>query len=236
MNLSDPWNFFDKIYCISLDARTDRRAQAKKQFADVGLLERVEFVIVAKHHENRVKGIFASHMLCLKNGLAAGAQHILVFEDDILFRGFDPRSLGKACSSLDRCETWNGLFLGCITTGSRKTRTRSLVKIKYRCLAHAYALNAPFAERMVREEWRDIPFDELMRRNNADFFAIHPMCAFQGLSGSDNETVVIDRMRRLFGGLPFVQKVNELYQNHKALIIVLQLAVLLVLGVLCKMW
>lgn len=236
MNLCDTWKFFDKIYCISLDARIDRREQAKKQFAGVGLLERVEFIVVAKHHENRVKGIFESHMLCLKKGLEAGAQHVLVFEDDILFRSFDPQSLDESCSGLDRFETWNGLFLGCLTSGSRKTRTRSLVKIKYRCLAHAYALNAPFAERIVREEWSEIPFDELLRRNNSDFFAIHPMCVFQGLSGSDNETMVIDRMRRFFGGLPFIQKVNELYQNHKALIFVLHLAVLFVLGILCKLW
>ena len=32
----DIWTFFDKIYCISLDKRIDRREQAKKQFAQVG--------------------------------------------------------------------------------------------------------------------------------------------------------------------------------------------------------
>lgn len=236
MNLSDPWNYFDKIYCISLDVRSDRREQAKQQFAGVGLSDRVEFVIVAKHPANPVKGIFESHQLCLTKGLVAGAQRILVFEDDILFRNFDSRSLADSCSGLDRLPTWNALFFGCITSGSRKTCTRSLVKIKYRCLAHAYALNAPYAERIAREEWRGIPFDELLRRNNSDFFAIHPMCAFQGLSESDNGTVVIDIMRRLFGGLPLVQKVNEFYQNHKALILVLHLAVLLGVGFLCKAW
>ena len=229
MTLSDAWDFFDKIYCISLDVRLDRREQAEKQFAGVGLLERVEFVIVAKHPGNQEQGIFESHLLCLKKGLEAGAQHILVFEDDILFRGFEPRALCEGCSCLNRFETWNGLFLGCITNGSRKTRTHSLVTIKYRCLAHAYALNAPFAARIVREKWAGIPFDELLRRNNADFFAIHPMCAFQGLSGTDNQTVTIDRMRRFFGGLPFLQRVNELYQNHKTLFWGLHLAVLLVL-------
>jgi GR25 family glycosyltransferase involved in LPS biosynthesis len=237
MNLSDTWNFFDKIYCISLDVRLDRREQAKQQFAAVGLLGRVEFVIVAKHPENQEQGIFESHMLCLENGLAAGAQHILVFEDDILFRDFDPRALAEACASLNRLKTWNGLFLGCITNGSRKTQTRSLVTIKYRCLAHAYALNAPFAKRIARERWSAIPFDDLLRRSNVDFFALHPMCAFQGLSGTDNQTVAIDRMRRFFGGLPFIQRVNELYQNHKALFLVVHLAVLLVfLLIWTRLW
>jgi len=232
MNLPDPWKFFDTIYCISVDDRLDRREHVKKQFAEVGLLERVEFVLVARHPENREKGIFESHMLCLKKALAAGARHILVFEDDVFFRDFDSRTLAEACLQLDRLARWDGLFLGGITSGSRKTGVKSLVSIKYRCLSHAYALNAPFARRIVRDEWSGIPYDGLLRRNNGDFFAIYPMCAFQGLSASDNQTVAIDRMRRLFGGLPFIQKMNEIYQNHKALVLAVHLAVFLVLGTL----
>ena len=40
-NLPDCWAFFDRIYCISLDKRTDRSAEVRKQFAVVGLLDRV---------------------------------------------------------------------------------------------------------------------------------------------------------------------------------------------------
>jgi hypothetical protein len=232
MNQPDPWKFFDTIYCISVDDRFDRREQAKKQFAAVGLLERVEFVLVARHPENREKGIFESHLLCLERGLAAGAQHILIFEDDVFFRYFDPCVLAEACLHLERLATWNGLFLGGITSGSRKTGVQSLVKIKYRCLSHAYAVNAAMARRIVREEWRGIPYDGFLRENNADFFAIYPMCAFQGLSESDNQTVAIDRIRRLFGGLPFIQKMNESFENHKLLFLALHVAVVLVLGVL----
>ncbi len=237
MNLPDPWNFFDTIYCISVDDRLDRREQVKRQFAAVGLLQRVEFVLVARHPENREQGIFESHMLCLKRALMAGAQHILIFEDDVFFRDFDSRALAEACAHLERLETWNSLFLGGITSGSRQTEVKSLVRIKYRCLSHAYALNAPMARRIVREEWSGIPYDGLLRQKNGDCFAIYPMCAFQGLSESDNQTVAIDRVRRLFGGLPFIQKMNEIYQNHKVLILAAHLAVFLVLGVLAyRLW
>jgi hypothetical protein len=232
MNRPDPWRFFDTIYCISVDDRHDRREQVRKQFAAVGLLERVEFVLVTRHPENRGQGIFESHMLCLQRALATGAQHILVFEDDVFFRDFDSHALAEACAYLEHLAGWDGLFLGCITSGSRKTGVKPLVSIKYRCLSHAYAVNAPMARRVVREEWSGIPYDELLRRMNGDFFAIYPMCAFQGLSKSDNQTVAIDRIRRLFGGLPFIQKMNEIYQNHKALVLAAQLAVVLVLGAL----
>jgi len=233
MNRPDPWNFFAAIYCISVADRIDRREQVQKQFAAVGLpRERVEFVLVARHPENREKGIFESHMLCLKKGLAAGAQHIMIFEDDVFFRDFDPRTLVEACRHLERLESWNSLFLGCITSGSRKTGVESLSRISYRCLAHAYALNAPFAGRIVGQKWTGIPYDGLLRKNNGDFFAISPMCAFQGHSASDNQTVAIDRMRRMLGGLPFIQKMNEMYQNHKPLFLALHLAAFLGLGLL----
>ena len=238
-DLSSPktWDFFDKVYCISIDERRDRREQAKKQFTDVGLLERVEFVIVTKHPDNQEKGIFQSHMLCLKKGLAEGARNILIFEDDVFFQSFHPRVLHDAYSFLHNSTDWNALFLGCITGGSKKTANKSLVKIDYRCLAHSYALNQPFAERIARDEWSGIPFDDLLRRHNTDFYAIYPMCAFQGRFRTDNQTVVIDRMRRFFGGLLFIQKVNEFYQNHKAPLIAIHLTVLVGLGALIlRLW
>ena len=228
----EPWSFFDRIYCISIDQRSDRREQAKKQFAEVGLLERVEFVIVAKHPENRERGIFESHMYCLQKGLAAGAGRILIFEDDVFFQRFDDRSLDEACCRLGSSTNWDALFLGCITGGSTKTENSSLVRIRYRCLAHAYALNRSFAKRITLEKWNGIPYDELLRRCNAKYYALYPMCAFQGRSGTDNQTVAIDRMRRFFGGLPFIQRTNELYQNHKTVLIISNLIILFVLGLL----
>lgn len=210
------WEFFDKIYCISLASRPDRLREAKRQFSAVGLAERVEFIIVHKNTADQAEGIFQSHMHCLKKGLAAGARHILVFEDDIFFHTFNGQRLHEACRFLRQTQGWDAFFLGCLTSGSAKTGSPALRRIRYRCLAHAYALCRPFAERLVSEEWRGIPFDNLLGRYNDRFFAMHPMCAFQGLAGSDNKTVLIDRLRNLCGGLPLIQKSNEVFQNHKA--------------------
>jgi GR25 family glycosyltransferase involved in LPS biosynthesis len=217
------WHFFDKIYCISLESRRDRLMEARRQFASVGLAGRVEFVIVQKNIDDQVKGIFQSHMSCLTKGLAAGARHILVFEDDILFRDFTEQNLHEACRFLQETGRWDAFFLGCLTNGSTRTVSAAVAKVKYRCLAHAYALSRPFAERLVREEWSGIPFDELLRRNNDKFFALYPMCAYQGLAGSDNRTVALDWLRNLFGGLPFIQRGNEVFQNNKPLIFSLHL-------------
>lgn len=225
----DCWAFFDKIYCISLTSRPDRKKQAIKEFAAVGLLPRVEFVIVEKHPVNQEKGIFDSHMTCLKMGIKENARCILVFEDDVFFQRFDGTVLRSACSSLDSDRTWNAFFLGCITDGSKKNAKQNLAHITYRCLAHAYALNVDFAKHIVQQDWDGIPFDELLRRHSNGFYALYPMCAFQGLAGSDNQTVVIDRLRRIFGGLPFIQRANEFYQNRKTVLFVVSFVVVMAL-------
>lgn len=232
----DCWAFFDKIYCITLETRPDRTEKARKQFENVGLLQRVEFVVVAKHPHNQEEGIFQSHMHCLKKGLKEKAGNILIFEDDVFFRGLNKQNLQEVCSYLDSGTKWNAFFLGCITDGSKKMEEKHLAKITYRCLAHAYALNQPFAKHFVQKKWRGIPFDELLRRHSMDFYALHPMCAFQGLSGTDNQTVVIDRIRRMLGGLPFIQKANELYQNRKA-VLLSTMGVMLMLALLTfRLW
>ena len=229
----DTWAFFDRIYCISLDKRIDRREQAKKQFARVGLLDQVEFVIVEKHPTNQEKGIYQSHMKCLHKGLDSGANHILVFEDDVFFERFDPKALLRACQCLKKIPDWNGLFLGCMIDGSSRTKEKNLNKITHRTLAHAYALNRPFAKELVQKSWDGTPFDEFLRLHNKNYYALYPMCAFQGLSGTDNQRVAIDRVRRLFGGLPFIQKINELYHNRTFLLLCITVGVTLgvVLGV-----
>jgi glycosyl transferase, family 25 len=228
----DPWCFFDKIYCISIDTRIDRRTEAKKQFIQAGLLERVEFVLVEKHPENQEKGIFQSHMKCLKKGLEAGANHILIFEDDILIKNFQPQPLLHAEQFLKSNRGWKAFFLGAISNRTKKTDETAVVSIQYRCLAHAYALNRPFAEQFIRESWSNIPYDNLLRKHCKDFFALSPMIAFQSKASSDNQTIVLDRIRRFFGGLPFIQKSSEFFQCYKLIIVCAHILVLMALALL----
>ncbi|WP_310601377.1 hypothetical protein [Desulfobulbus sp.] len=224
MSQGPGWDFFDAIYCITLDSRPDRMAAASEQFALAGLEGRVEFLVVARDEENPARGIYGSHQRCLSRGLAAGARHILIFEDDVFFRDCDPERLRQACGFLQETDSWDALFLGCLTNGSQPTGRNAVVRVRYRCLAHAYALNRPFAERIAREPWQGIPIDGLLQAVGGHFFALRPMCAFQGLASSDNKTVWIDRLRSLFGGLPLIQRGNELYHNNKGLFVLLHLA------------
>ena len=222
------WEYFDRIYCISLNERPDRRADAKIQFAKIGLLDKVEFVIVKKHPHNSEQGIFESHMSCIKKGIRAGAKNIVVFEDDILFERFSPAGLKNCVEFLSTNPHWHALFFGCLVSCSKRTDHKSVLKVKYRSLAHAYVLNHNFAESLVKIPWQGRAYDAILHNFTDAFYLIYPSFAFQGNSRSDNSRYArLDKFRRLCGGLRRIQKWNEFYHSYRIIIIALHIILIL---------
>lgn len=225
------WDFFDKVYCISLAERSDRRAEAAAQFAGVGLAERVEFVVVQKHPTDCERGIYESHLLCMARGLAQGARQMLIFEDDILFDGFTTAALERCVAFLAAEPGWHMFFLGCMVKASRRTTFPGMVRIRYRSLTHAYAIHRRFAERLVACPWQGVPYDDFLRDlKDERTFALYPPFAFQSNSPSDNERYLpLDRIRRLLGGLRSLQKRNAFYHRNRWVIIGAHVLALLLL-------
>jgi hypothetical protein len=73
--------------------------------------------------------------------------------------------------------------------------------------------------RRKNDPWQGVPIEGVIHDLGGEFFALHPMCVFQGLATSDDKTPWIDRVRSIVGGLAFIQKCNEVYCNHKGSII-----------------
>jgi len=216
---SEYWEFFDRVYCISLVNRTDRRAEAQKQFEKVGLQDKVEFVVVQKNIENPEKGIYDSHIACIRKGLQAGASRILIFEDDIFFDRFDTTTLSRCIDFLSACPEWNLLHLGCLVRGSRRTKNPSVVEISYRCLTHAYVIHNRFAQALEHIPWQGEPYDGLLAKYGGQY-AAYPSFAFQSSSPTDNDCLKrLDKCRRAMGGLERIQKLNEMFHRHKTVII-----------------
>jgi GR25 family glycosyltransferase involved in LPS biosynthesis len=85
---------FDKIYCINLVSRPDRKAHVELQFKKAGI--EVEFIeaIEAKSDNEQftdgMVGCFKSHRSIYESAIASGYESILIFEDDIQFTsGFE---------------------------------------------------------------------------------------------------------------------------------------------------
>jgi GR25 family glycosyltransferase involved in LPS biosynthesis len=230
---SSSWAFFDRVYCISLDERPDRRQEAERQFRRVGLAERVEFLVVRKDPVDAERGIHSSHMECFRRGIRAGARTVLVFEDDIVFDRFEPAVLAACCRFLAAAD-WNMFFLGCLCAGSRRTESPAVLQVRYRGLTHAYAVRSSFAENLLAHPWRGQPYDMLLKERCEGFYAAYPSFAFQSNAATDNLRLrQLDRLRRLCGGLARIQKMNEFYHRHRWAVVaahVLLLAGLLALA------
>ena len=223
------WDGVDKIYCISLAHRLDRQEEARAQFAAVGLVDRVEFLIVEKHPVDCEQGIYESHLKCMRKGIAAGAERIMVFEDDIVFDRVTPERIAQVSAFLNTHTRWHMLFLGCMVSSSTPTDNASILKIRYRSLTHAYLVHRKFAEYIVAQPWRRVPYDDFLKQlKDNESYALYPSIAFQGDSRSDNARYLpLDRFRRWCGGLQKIQKRNELYHRHRGLIIAAHVAVIL---------
>jgi hypothetical protein len=219
--LKDGWDFFDRIYCISLEDRKDRRQAAAASFASVGLTGKVEFILVKPHPSNIEQGMYESHMTCLRKGLEAGAKSIVVFEDDIIFDRFDAEHFHRCIQFLQENPNWKVLLLGALIHSSRKTKNPFMQKVRYQSLAHAYALSRPYAETLAYQPWQGIVIDTIFRPLNDDIYAVYPMFAFQNDFSSNNDKKYqgLERFRRFLGGLKRIQKANEFYQRHKFAII-----------------
>jgi hypothetical protein len=210
------WDFFDRLYCISLKEREDRRKSALKEFSKVGLADRVEFVIDERHPYNIEQGVYESHMMCLRKGLEAGVRNIVVFEDDVEFDRFDPERLRSCTEFLKQHPEWKVLLLGALIRSSRKTANPCVQKVRYQSLTHAYALNRHYADTLAYEPWQGIVNDTLFRPLTDHVYAIYPMCAFQKNFTSDNyKYPKLVLIRRMLGGLKRIQKAYEFYSRHK---------------------
>lgn len=86
---------FDRIYCLNLEHRTDRRESAQKQFDEHGL-SKVEFVNAIDGAKNEFKsiykqitpgamGAYRSHLMLVKKAYDSGAESVFIFEDDFRF-------------------------------------------------------------------------------------------------------------------------------------------------------
>jgi GR25 family glycosyltransferase involved in LPS biosynthesis len=230
------WELFDKIYCISLDQRRDRRATAQRQFERAGLGDRVDFHIVDKHPEDTEQGIYESHLACLRAGLAAGAKTILVFEDDVLLHPMDAQLAVRMSAAL-ALEGWEMLCLGALVDGSRATEAPGVRRIRYRALTHAYAVTAAAARRLVALPWEGLAYDGMLRREIDQAYVLYPAIAFQSDAASDNEKHRrLERFRLWFGGLKRIQRVNEVFHSHRRLLLILHTVGLLALVGIAWWW
>ena len=119
-----------------------------------------------------------------------------------------------------------------MVSGRSRIWQKNVLAVKYRSLTHAYVLNRKFAERIVKEPWRKIAYDSLLKSVQESYFALWPSFAFQSNSSSENRNYLwLDKIRRCCGGLARIQRRNEFFHRYRPVFITLHAAIALLLAV-----
>lgn len=76
------YNYFDRIVCVNLSHRRDKRNRVSKVFDTLHIP--VQFYTAQSHPKGGRYGCFHSHINVIKEAYNDGMQNILIFEDDVV--------------------------------------------------------------------------------------------------------------------------------------------------------
>ncbi len=108
---SSPFHFFDAIYCINLNTKTDRWEAVQARFEALGIAGRVRRFPAFETPSNHHIGCALSHRAILAEAKQRGLRNVLVFEDDVIFSVDAAERLRPNIEELKQRD-WKTLYFG----------------------------------------------------------------------------------------------------------------------------
>jgi GR25 family glycosyltransferase involved in LPS biosynthesis len=201
MKPQSEWSYFDRIFCINLPHRTDRRQQAQEQFDKVGI--HPQWVSAVRHDDGRIGLIRTLLDIFTQN---RDARNLLIFEDDVWFTAGAAAKLQLALNDLHEVfhDRYDMLYLGANLTEPCFTVTPNLKLIHNALAAHAVCYNHRMFGRYIKHlrrvsEQGFIATDQDISdvflttiQANGRSLLVHPIIATQRPSWSDIEKKFTD--------------------------------------------
>src|SRR5579862_7834027 len=107
----DPFGFFEAIYCLNLDQRPDRWADALRRFSRLRIATRVERFPAIPTPDNHHVGCARSWRLMIAEARDRGLGNFLGIEDDAIFLDETLDVMRRAIAELEGLP-WDLLYLG----------------------------------------------------------------------------------------------------------------------------
>ena len=200
-------SFFDKIYCINLDRRTDRWEICEKLFTDRNLeVTRVSPVNISEDNhccmKNAQLSLFRTHKNIIIDAKKQNLKNVLIFEDDVEFCdelvNYNGKTLeDRFSSSINFLPSdWDVFFLGSgIYTDNKNLIGGEIYRIGYAMTTHAIAINSSYFDNIIgvldlESDILDNVYCRLMSQNRT--FSFHPNLISQRASFSDIENKYVD--------------------------------------------
>ena len=158
VNKSNPFDFFDEIFCICSPERVVERRRAERQFKELGILNRVKFFDAIMREPYWI-GCRESHRSCIKQARANNSENVLIFEEDVLFLHTDLTALDNCLKDLSKFD-WKIFTLGHTVHRLYEDISENLCLTEGN-LTHAWALHKSCWDEILNyphtEECVDVP-------------------------------------------------------------------------------
>lgn len=149
-------DFFDRVRIINLPSRTDRRQETESEFAAQGFpspsaqdlfFPAIAPIDAAGFPNRGVRGCYLSHLAILREARDAGANRVLVLEDDIAFSR-EIAKLGSQAVAMLADQAWDIAYFGHALPNSAEPAHWAAVN-QPMLLAHCYAVNGKTLDKLV---------------------------------------------------------------------------------------
>lgn len=182
--------YFDAIYCINLDERSDRWEKAQEEFKKLNITDVKRFSAIK--HEKGAIGCRESHLKIIQEAKNLGLKNILIFEDDVLVIEKNINEIESSLNDLSNID-WELFYFGATVdpnVGRLTKTTKNIVLTNFAYTTHAYAINSSIFDFILDKA----PFHPIIDvfycryivpRNKS--FIINPMLCIQQESYSDIE-------------------------------------------------
>ena len=149
MKYNKVWDFFEEIYCINLDERTDRWEHAKLEFEKVELADKVRRFSAIKDIDGSY-GLIKSNLSIIEDVNSRNIKNVLIFEDDVNFINDTIEILTKSLEQLGK-NNWSLFYLGGVMHEKCKLLSSNLVLINKAGAAHAVAYNKNVYKKIIEK-------------------------------------------------------------------------------------
>lgn len=195
------FDFFDEIYCINIDERTDRWEHAKLEFEKVGIKDRVIRFSAIKETDGRL-GIIKSNLAIINIAKEKKLKNVLIFEDDFEFIVDNPQDVLQTSINQINNIKWSIFYLGANTHDKLIKFKPNLILLKNAYAAHSLAYNENMYDIFIKKyknltsinnmnDILDVYIANFIQEKNICLMT-YPMMTTQINSYSDIEKRIVD--------------------------------------------
>ena len=184
--------YFDKVFVVNLDRRTDRMERMKARLnAHAMRYERVSAIDGKEHGITGNKALIQTNIKIFREAIDNGYRRILVLEDDCLFNKDFVKLFSDQVKKVPVYDIW---YFGAIVPNPEKFNYITgdhFTDIHCIYGTHAVAYNVDYLEKLIKqlEEKNHLPIDciisEIPEAECRKWASITPMLCVQDLSESD---------------------------------------------------